>query len=97
MTRVAFTSVVVGVDGSAESDDALSWALREAQLRQLPLRTVGAWYPAGTPEETENLAALHSVAELRSQLVDDLSSHVNAVVREAAVTDVPIDSRAGGA
>ena len=35
--------VVVGVDGSAASREALEWAAREAVLRQLPLEVVTTW------------------------------------------------------
>jgi nucleotide-binding universal stress UspA family protein len=39
--------IVVGVDGSDESKEALRWALEEARLRQATLRAVNAWtYPA---------------------------------------------------
>ncbi len=44
-------TVVVGVDGSAGSAEALSWALAEARLRKSPLRAVHAWmfgYAGGT-------------------------------------------------
>lgn len=41
------TLIVVGVDGSPESKEALRWAIEEAQLRQATLRAVHAWtYPA---------------------------------------------------
>ena len=36
-------AVVVGVDGSAGAKDALRWALREARLRNSPVRAVHAW------------------------------------------------------
>jgi nucleotide-binding universal stress UspA family protein len=35
--------IVVGVDGSEASKEALSWALVEARLRQSSLRVVYAW------------------------------------------------------
>jgi len=39
--------IVVGVDGSEESREALRWALEEARLRQATLRAVNAWtFPA---------------------------------------------------
>jgi nucleotide-binding universal stress UspA family protein len=44
-------TVVVGVDGSAGSAEALRWALAEARLRKSPLRAVHAWmfgYVGGT-------------------------------------------------
>jgi nucleotide-binding universal stress UspA family protein len=36
-------AVVVGVDGSAGSNEALLWAIAEARLRNAPLRAVHAW------------------------------------------------------
>lgn len=36
-------AVVVGVDGSASSNEALRWALGEARLRKAPLRALHAW------------------------------------------------------
>jgi nucleotide-binding universal stress UspA family protein len=38
-------AIVVGVDGSAEADAALVFAVAEARLRGLPLRVVCAWEP----------------------------------------------------
>jgi nucleotide-binding universal stress UspA family protein len=37
------SAVVVGVDGSAGSNEALHWAIAEARLRNAPLRAVHAW------------------------------------------------------
>jgi nucleotide-binding universal stress UspA family protein len=37
--------IVVGVDGSTASVDALSWAADEAELRQVSLRVLHAWNP----------------------------------------------------
>lgn len=37
------STVVVGVDGSAGSREALCWALREGRLRKSPVRVVHAW------------------------------------------------------
>jgi nucleotide-binding universal stress UspA family protein len=40
------TGIVVGVDGSDESLDALRWALEEAQIRGAKLKVIYAWvYP----------------------------------------------------
>ena len=36
--------IVVGVDGSESSRDALAWALAEARLRDVPVRVIGAWH-----------------------------------------------------
>jgi nucleotide-binding universal stress UspA family protein len=38
--------IVIGVDGSVQSEEALRWALEEARLRRSKLRAVYAWlYP----------------------------------------------------
>jgi nucleotide-binding universal stress UspA family protein len=37
------SAVVVGVDGSAGSREALQWAIAEARLQQVPLRAIHAW------------------------------------------------------
>jgi nucleotide-binding universal stress UspA family protein len=36
--------IVVGVDGSENSRQALRWALEEARLRQARVRVVHAWW-----------------------------------------------------
>lgn len=36
-------AIVVGVDGSAEAQEALRWALAEGRLRSSPVRVVHAW------------------------------------------------------
>jgi nucleotide-binding universal stress UspA family protein len=90
---MAITSVVVGVDGSSESDDALVWAVEEGRLRDLPVRAINVWHPSGAPQEVEQLSALQSVGELRAQLRDDLEAGVRAVVEPAHATDVAVTSQ----
>lgn len=85
--------VVVGVDGSPESDDALVWALEEGRLRNVPVRAVNAWHPSGAPQEVEQLAALHSVADLRDRLRHEVDSGVRAVVDRTHATDVAVTSQ----
>jgi nucleotide-binding universal stress UspA family protein len=43
MTLPAVRRIVVGVDGSAESEGALRWACREARLRRAEVHVVRAW------------------------------------------------------
>ncbi len=57
MTTAAKRYVVVGVDGSAEADAALRFALTEAQLRRLPLHVVCAWEPSTSSYVGEAFAA----------------------------------------
>jgi nucleotide-binding universal stress UspA family protein len=89
---VTVTAVVVGVDGSSESDEALTWALQEGRIRNLPVRAINVWHPDGTPVQVERLAALHSVAELRTRLLQDVTSGVRTVVERAGATDVAVTS-----
>nr|WP_318216997.1 universal stress protein [Streptomyces sp. SCL15-6] len=42
-------SIVVGLDGSAESRAAAEWAAREAELRDAPVRMVHVWEPVPGP------------------------------------------------
>jgi nucleotide-binding universal stress UspA family protein len=37
------SAIIVGVDGSPGSNEALHWAIAEARLRNAPLRAVHAW------------------------------------------------------
>ena len=87
---MAVTEVVVGVDGSPESDEALVWALQEGRLRNVPVRAINVWHPDGTPVQVEQLAALHSVAELRDRLLQDVTSAVHAVVEREHAADVAV-------
>ena len=84
------TEVVVGIDGSAESDDALAWALHEGRLRKLPVRAINVWHPSGTPREVERLAASASVAELRAGLLRDVTADVRGVVERASAAEVTV-------
>jgi len=62
--------IVVGVDGSSAADEALAWAMHEAQLRGADLEVIHAWefpvwaltrfgdaaLPVFTPEDLEKAA-----------------------------------------
>lgn len=73
-------TIVVGIDGSDESKEALRWALEEARLRKAPLRAVHAWRdpytvpPGYGPPEDFDFAALRKESE----------EFVSAVVTEVA-------------
>jgi len=82
--------VVVGVDGSANSQRALAWALAEARVRDAPLTVVHAWHPVLSPtlgmvSPVDDTDVLRATAE---ELVRDQ-------VRQAAgdTDDVMIDVR----
>jgi nucleotide-binding universal stress UspA family protein len=81
--------IVVGVDGSPSSEQALEWALREAVLRRLPVTAVAVWWPPG---ERERVDASDSVEQLRAGIHEHLMVTVDAVVRRAGVTsDVVVE------
>ncbi|UQU67743.1 universal stress protein [Couchioplanes caeruleus] len=84
------TEVVVGVDGSPEAEDALSWALHEGRLRDVPVRAITVWQPSGDPQEAERLGALRSVADLRDQLREDVETGVRKVVDREHASDVAV-------
>ena len=78
--------IVVGVDGSEGSKDALRWAARQAQLTGASLRVIASWRwpsyvtrvppgadPAGDTERTLS----ETVAPVRTEFPDlDISEHV---------------------
>ncbi|MET8152502.1 universal stress protein [Actinoplanes sp. NPDC049668] len=84
------TSVVVGVDGSPEADDALVWALEEARLRGVPVHAVNVRNPGGGHTQGERLAAPRAVAEHRARIGDEFAAHVRNVVELNAATEVPV-------
>src|SRR6478672_10763783 len=90
--------VVVGVDGSASSEEALAWAAREAQLREARLNVVHAWTmpevtsPDGAPF-VGDLGALQQASralleEMAEGLVDE---------RDGGSPDLLLQSVAGPA
>ena len=69
--------VVVGVDGSPEADDALSFAVEEARLRGMRLLIVAAWEPASAAYAGEAFAATPDV-------FIEAEQHAEGLVRAAA-------------
>ncbi|MFE3448813.1 universal stress protein [Nonomuraea sp. NPDC059194] len=65
----AQAEIVVGVDGSADSEAALEYAVTEAALRQAPLRVVRAWQVPPHVMSFDPLAAQQEQAELVADLL----------------------------
>ena len=86
--------VVVGVDGSAPSADAVRWAVREATYRDCPVQAVTAWYPSGDPSEVQWLGQLRSVRELKGAVQEQLLTDVAAAVESLGEIEVPIVAEA---
>ncbi len=78
--------IVVGVDGSEGSNDALRWAAGQAQLTGAALRAIASWrwpsyvtrVPPGADPAGDTERTLHeSVAPIRADFPDlDISEHV---------------------
>ncbi len=79
------SGIVVGVDGSDESKDALRWALDEARLRGCSLRAVHAWlYPMVYGPGMAPPAFALPVEALRDEAKRVLEAAVEEVVPDEA-------------
>jgi nucleotide-binding universal stress UspA family protein len=86
VTAPAAPVIVVGVDGSAGSRDAVRWAAEQARLTGAELRTVATWrwpnyvtrIPPGADPGADTLSTLQEViAEIRTAFPDvPVSEHV---------------------
>jgi nucleotide-binding universal stress UspA family protein len=88
--------IVVGVDGSEASKDALRWALEEARLRQSSLRAVYAWlYPqiggrGYIPSELLDPELLRQTAQERlDELVAEVAGESPDVELERVASEGP--------
>ena len=82
--------IVVGIDGSDESREALHWAFAEAKLRGAALRVVHAWHFPATAGGLGIAPTLDAeVAEGLQRSADELlEREVSALGDEAAGVDV---------
>ena len=98
--------VVVGIDGSAEADAALRFALDEAKLRGLRLRVVCAWEPKTASYIGEAFAASPDAFTAAESHADDvlraaLAGHpapdveIEADAIEGRAVDVLVEQAAG--
>jgi nucleotide-binding universal stress UspA family protein len=86
-------AVVVGVDGSAGSSEALQWAIAEARLRQVPLRAIHAWTYAeplippliGYPYSAEDV---ESAIDERRQAAEGLLEQATEALAEAREIEI---------
>ncbi|MGH3137345.1 MAG: universal stress protein [Gaiellaceae bacterium] len=96
--------IVVGVDGSDESKEALRWALEEARLRESDVRAIYAWRDPyvlapgfGLPEDFEFDAlrerAVETLDAVIAQVVGPTSDvHVDGVVAEGPAGSVLVQA-----
>jgi nucleotide-binding universal stress UspA family protein len=92
--------IVVGVDGSDESRDALGWAVEEGRLRHVPVRAIHAWelplIPTGVglvPPAPDVVAELTSLAEGAQRLVATVVETVVGDAQDVAVDAVAIEGK----
>ena len=93
------TMIVVGVDGSDESKEALRWALEEARLRDATVRAVYAWRDPyvlapgfGLPEDFEFDALRERAVETLDAVVAEVAGKTSHVPVEGVVAEGPAGS-----
>jgi nucleotide-binding universal stress UspA family protein len=91
-------AIVVGVDGSEGSKEALRWALTEARLRKTTIDAVYAWsipylgaaYAWAPAYDEEMIASLRSTAEqLLDASIDEAAADVDGIEIRRAVVEGP--------
>jgi nucleotide-binding universal stress UspA family protein len=97
MSRGGFVAkIVVGIDGSETSRDALLWAIDEARLRKVPVVAVHAWEPPpATPEvipapmpppRVDPVSVMPQIEAAATRLVEDVVEEVAAGASDVEVT-----------
>ena len=84
--------IVVGVDGSEESVDAVVWALREAGRRGVPVRAILAWRPSSNAAEIYQRATFGSTRQLEDMLLSNVQHTVTEAVGRTGLSDVVIST-----
>src|SRR5437899_7133382 len=81
-------SVVVGVDGSPSSLQAVEWAADEARLRQRTLRVLCAygWPWNDLPLAIDAMTAADSTREAAEQVAAEAVDHARALAPELDIT-----------
>jgi nucleotide-binding universal stress UspA family protein len=92
--------IVVGVDGSDESREALRWGVEEGRFRKAPVRAIHAWelplIPTDVglvPPRPDIVAELTSLAEGAQRLVETLVEDVVGDAQDVAVDAVAIEGK----
>ena len=109
MTDATHGRIVVGVDGSTGSEDALRWALDEARLRHASLDVVHAWsfpgvgvthfgsavLPVIAPEDLQKAAGEAARESVGRAVGDETSVPVMTVVERGHPTEVLLNASKG--
>lgn len=90
------SGIIVGIDGSSDSQRALEWAVREAAVRQAPLRVITVYRtavsywggPVVYPQD-------HTFAERARQEAQEATEKALALVGAARPKDVTVDALTG--
>jgi nucleotide-binding universal stress UspA family protein len=90
--------MVVGVDGSDSSLNALRWAAAEAELRGLPLTVLRAWTMTTAPSpEGDRLGYVAPFEEWGRAAADETRAWVDATLGEDATLVHEVETAHGGA
>jgi nucleotide-binding universal stress UspA family protein len=89
----AVAHIVVGVDGSVGSENALRWAVAEARLRSATVRAVLAWTAATRPPKVEDRADVPGSDQSRSahQVLHDTVARVRLGDPQVEVAEVVVN------
>lgn len=91
-------TIVVGIDGSACSLDALRWAVAEAKLRAARVRVVHAWsYPSVSTYHQAEHALRLPVAAAAKALLERVSEEVSAEAEGVELEPVVVEAPAAEA
>ncbi|MEU1911362.1 universal stress protein [Streptomyces massasporeus] len=88
--------IMVGLDGSSESQAAAEWAAREAKLRGLSLRLVHVWEPVPEPTAQAPLLGTETLKHWSERIPRDAAEglrarHPGVNVAAVQLTGVPAD------
>lgn len=89
-------TIVVGVDGSEASRDALRWALEEARLRGSSVLAVHAWQPPAIPADVAPVpmhVPAYDVTELQPRLEEAARTSLDRTVSDVAGRAEDVDVR----
>jgi nucleotide-binding universal stress UspA family protein len=95
------TDIVVGIDGSANSHEALLWALDEAEVRDVRVRAVLTWSFMGEGESVLGMGTTEADAKaaldesLRSQVPDRMDRIDQVTVNDLAVPGLLAEAATG--
>ncbi|HEY1640086.1 MAG TPA: universal stress protein [Streptosporangiaceae bacterium] len=90
------TGIVVGLDGSPHSQDALNWAIAESSLRNAPVTVLAVapapgsiWGITGAIPASEETT--DKVRQAAQKMVDDTASSAGQAITLSVVSGVPAD------